>query len=246
MKVFSNFKLFYGVHFMKQIAVFDWSVIVSSFSWDMLKFDLLKLVLAVVFGAVIGSERSRHGRAAGMRTHILVSLGACMTSMVSLFVSDILMQQGDVLRIPAQVISGIGFLGAGMIILKSNNVITGLTTAAGIWTTGVIGIAVGYGYIAGAAIGVVLFLVTITLFSRFERRKRLAQVFYVEVGDMYATNRVMEDISALISGEHSIRTMPPRTETSGNIGLNIVIERRGNLTVKDICEIKDVVFAIED
>ncbi|MBO4433707.1 MAG: MgtC/SapB family protein [Clostridia bacterium] len=231
---------------MKQVVMFDWSILLGSLNWDVLKYDLLKLLLAVVFGAVIGSERSRHGRAAGMRTHILVSLGACMTSMISMFVSDVLMQQGDVLRIPAQVISGIGFLGAGMIILKSNNVITGLTTAAGIWATGVIGIAVGYGYISGAAISVVLFLVTITLFSRFERRKRLAQVFYVEVGDMYQTNRVMDDISALIDGEFSIRTMPPRSEKSGNIGLNIVIERRGKLTVNEICAIKDVVFAIED
>ena len=231
---------------MKQIVTFDWSILIGSFTWEVLKYDLLKLALSVAFGAVIGSERSRHGRAAGMRTHILVSLGACMTAMISMFVSDVLLQQGDVLRIPAQVISGIGFLGAGMIILKSNNVITGLTTAAGIWTTGVIGIAVGYGYISGAAISVVLFLVTITLFSRFERRKRLAQVFYVEVGNMYHTNRVMEDISALIDGEFSIRTMPPRTEKSGNIGLNIVIERRGNLTVNEICAIEDVVFAIED
>lgn len=231
---------------MREIVAFDWSVVLGSFSWDVLKFDLFKLLVAVVFGAVIGSERSRHGRAAGMRTHILVSLGACMTSMVSMFVSDVLMQQGDVLRIPAQVISGIGFLGAGMIILKSNNVITGLTTAAGIWATGVIGIAVGYGYITGALISVLLFLITITLFSKFERRKRLAQVFYVEVGNMYHTNRVMDDISALINSEHSIRTMPPRSEKSGNIGLNIVIERRGKLSVKDICAIEDVVFAIED
>ena len=231
---------------MREIVAFDWSVVLGSFSWDVLKFDLFKLLVAVVFGAVIGSERSRHGRAAGMRTHILVSLGACMTSMVSMFVSDVLMQQGDVLRIPAQVISGIGFLGAGMIILKSNNVITGLTIAAGIWATGVIGIAVGYGYITGALISVLLFLITITLFSKFERRKRLAQVFYVEVGNMYHTNRVMDDISALIDSEHSIRTMPPRSEKSGNIGLNIVIERRGKLSVKDICAIEDVVFAIED
>ncbi|MBR5922612.1 MAG: MgtC/SapB family protein [Clostridia bacterium] len=225
---------------------FDFDVLKDSFSWGSVKYDLLKLLVAVVFGAIIGSERSRHGRAAGMRTHILVCLGACMTSMTSLFVSDILSQQGDVLRIPAQVISGIGFLGAGMIILKSNNVITGLTTAAGIWTTGVIGIAVGYGFFTGAFFSVILFLITITLFSKFERRKRLAQVFYVEVGDMYQTNRVMNEISALINSEFSIRTMPPRSEKSGNIGLNVVIERRGDLTVEEICKIKDIVFAIED
>lgn len=231
---------------MKQLVFLDWSVIMNSFSWDVLKYDLLKLLISVVFGAIIGSERSRHGRAAGMRTHILVCMGACMTSMISMFVSDVLSHEGDVFRISAQVISGIGFLGAGMIILKSNNVITGLTTAAGIWATGVIGIAVGYGFFTGAIISVALFLITITLFSKFERRKRLAQVFYVEVGDMYKTNQVMDDISALIDSEFSIRTMPPRSEKSGNIGLNVVIERRGNLTVKDICAIENVVFAIED
>ena len=231
---------------MGQSIPFDWAIVRELFSWDILKYDLLKLIVSVIFGAVIGSERSRHGRAAGMRTHILVCMGACMTSMISVFVSDVLMHQGDVLRIPAQVISGIGFLGAGMIILKSNNVITGLTTAAGIWTTGVIGIAVGYGFFTGGLAGVILFLITITLFSKFERRKRMAQVFYVEVGDMYKTNQVMDEISALIESEFSIRTMPPRSEKSGNIGLNVVIERRGNLTVKDICAIKDVVFAIED
>ena len=229
-----------------EAVAFDWSIVNDAFLWDNIKFDLFKLLIAVVFGAVIGSERSRHGRAAGMRTHILVCLGACMTSMISVFVSDVLLHQGDVLRIPAQVISGIGFLGAGMIILKSNNVITGLTTAAGIWTTGVIGIAVGYGFISGAFISVVLFLITITLFSKFERRKRLAQVFYVEIGDMYQTNRVIDDISKLIDGEFHIRTMPPRSEKSGNIGLNIVIERRGDLTVDELCSVSDVVFAIED
>lgn len=168
--------------------------IFTTFDWNAVKTDVLKLIIAVVLGALIGNERSRHGRAAGMRTHILVCHGACMTSMVSLFVSDVLMHQGDVLRIPAQVISGIGFLGAGMIILKNNNVITGLTTAAGIWTTGVIGIAVGYGFFSGAIISAVLFLATITIFSRFERKKRMTQVLYVEIGDMYKTNQVIDRI----------------------------------------------------
>lgn len=231
---------------MNGVVYFDWSVIQNSFFWDVLKYDLLKLLISVLFGAVIGSERSRHGRAAGMRTHILVCMGACITSMTSIFVSNVLFHQGDVFRIPAQVISGIGFLGAGMIILKSNNVITGLTTAAGIWTTGVIGVAVGFGFFSGALAGAILFLVTITLFSKFERRKRLAQVFYVEIGDMYQTNRIMKDISVLIEGEFSFRTMPPRSKKSGNIGLNVIIEKRGHLTVEDICKIEDVVFAIED
>ena len=94
---------------------------------EMIIETLIRAAAAVVIGSLIGSERARHGRAAGMRTHILVCLGACMTSMTSMYVADILGSDGDVFRIPAQVISGIGFLGAGMIILKSNNMITGLT-----------------------------------------------------------------------------------------------------------------------
>ena len=108
---------------------------------QMILSTVLRSLAAVVIGGLIGSERARHGRAAGMRTHILVCLGACMTSMTSMFVSDVLGNNGDVFRIPAQVVSGIGFLGAGMIILKNNNIITGLTTAAGVWTTATIGVA---------------------------------------------------------------------------------------------------------
>ena len=74
---------------------------------------VLRALAAVVIGGLIGSERARHGRAAGMRTHILVCLGACMTSMTSILVSDIMGNNGDVFRIPAQVVSGIGFFGRG-------------------------------------------------------------------------------------------------------------------------------------
>ena len=111
--------------------------------WNFLITVVVRSALSVIIGGLIGSERARHGRAAGMRTHILVCLGSALTSMMSIYVSQIMGNGGDVLRIPAQVISGIGFLGAGMIILKNNNVITGLTTAAGVWTTGIIGLAVG-------------------------------------------------------------------------------------------------------
>ena len=126
---------------------------------------LVRSLAAVLIGSLIGSERARHGRAAGMRTHILVCLGSCMTAMTSVYISQTL-GVGDASRIPAQVISGIGFLGAGMIILKANNIITGLTTAAGVWTTATIGIAVGYGYYVGAIIVTVLFLATIILFAK--------------------------------------------------------------------------------
>ena len=155
---------------------------------------LLRSIAAVVIGTLIGSERARHGRAAGMRTHILVCLGACMTSMTSMFVSDVLGNNGDVFRIPAQVVSGIGFLGAGMIILKNNNMITGLTTAAGVWTTATIGVALGYGYYVGAVAVTVLFLSTIVLFARFERKRKSAEVIYIEIDNAYKVNAVLKEL----------------------------------------------------
>ena len=109
---------------------------------------ILRIILAVLIGGIIGSERGRSGSPAGLRTHILVCLGSAMTALISVYIAT---KGGfdDIARIPAQVISGIGFLGAGMIIVKKNNVITGLTTAAGMWATATIGIAIGYGFYLG-------------------------------------------------------------------------------------------------
>ena len=118
---------------------------------------ILRCFLAIAAGALIGAERARHGRVAGMRTHILVCLGSALTAMTGVFVSTQSTLGGDPFRISAQVISGIGFLGAGMIILRHDHTITGLT-AAGVWATATIGIAIGYGFYIGAACVTILLL----------------------------------------------------------------------------------------
>ena len=115
-----------------------------SIDWELVLRAVLNLLLATAIGGLIGNERGRHGRAAGMRTHIIVCLGAALTSMMSLFADREYGETGDIFRISAQVVCGVGFPGAGMIILKNNSVITGLTTAAEIWTTSIIGMAIVY------------------------------------------------------------------------------------------------------
>ncbi len=207
---------------------------------------ILRALASVLIGGLIGSERARHGRAAGMRTHILVCLGACMTSMTGIFVSDYLGLQGDVLRISAQVISGIGFLGAGMIILKSNNVIMGLTTAAGVWTTGTIGIAVGYGYYIGAMVVTVLFLVTIILFAKFERRKKRTEIIYVEVDNLYKINDILKTLEQTIPEPFTTQIFAPKTNRDGHAGINLVLEKHVNFDVTRLCEIENIVFAVEE
>ena len=206
---------------------------------------LIRSLAAVVIGGLIGSERARHGRAAGMRTHILVCLGSCMTAMTSMYISQTL-GVGDASRIPAQVISGIGFLGAGMIILKSNNVITGLTTAAGVWTTATIGIAVGYGYYIGAIIVTVLFLATIILFAKFERHRKSAEVIYIELDNLYKVNTTLAELKKYIPEAFSYQIFAPKSNHSGNVGINLVIDKRIDLDVSRLTEIENVVFAIEE
>ena len=206
---------------------------------------LIRSLASVLIGSLIGSERARHGRAAGMRTHILVCLGSCMTAMTSMYISQTL-GVGDASRIPAQVISGIGFLGAGMIILKSNNVITGLTTAAGVWTTATIGIAVGYGYYIGAIIVTVLFLATIILFAKFERHRKSAEVIYIELDNLYKVNATLAELKKYIPEAFSYQIFAPKSNHSGNVGINLIIDKRIDLDVSRLTEIENVVFAIEE
>ncbi len=213
---------------------------------QMILSTVLRSLAAVVIGGLIGSERARHGRAAGMRTHILVCLGSCMTSMTSVFVSDIMGNNGDVFRIPAQVVSGIGFLGAGMIILKNNNMITGLTTAAGVWTTATIGVALGYGYYVGAVAVTVLFLSTIVLFARFERKRKSAEVIYIEIDNAYKVNAVLKELEREIPESFTYQIFAPKSGNRGSVGLNVVIDKRIDMDVSGLSSVENIVFAVEE
>lgn len=124
---------------------------------------LLRVVLAIVMGGIIGSERTDKNHPAGLRTHILVCLGSTMVMITSQYVSKYLHANVDITRMGAQVISGIGFLGAGTIIMNGGRV-KGLTTAAGLWATACMGLAIGIGFYEGALIaGIAIFSVLIFL-----------------------------------------------------------------------------------
>lgn len=206
---------------------------------------IVRIFLAVLIGAVIGGERERHGRAAGMRTHILVSLGAAITSLISIYTNLEFGLQNDMLRLSAQVVSGIGFLGAGMIILKKDNMITGLTTAAGVWTTGILGIAVGCGFYLGAILGTGLFLVTTTLLTKFEKRKKKKYALYIEIDNMYQTNQIINSIKEMLDVV-DYKLMPPISGFGGNLGINVIVNNDKNIDVEAICSLKNVVFVKDE
>jgi len=133
----------------------------------------LRLIIATVLGGLIGLERQVHGKAAGFRTYSMVALGSALIMIVSIQIALIYQIPGtDPSRIAAQVVTGIGFLGAGAIIrFPQGNLegIKGLTTAAGIWSSAGIGLACGLGSWFAAALATILMLVILLIFSRIDR-----------------------------------------------------------------------------
>ncbi len=128
---------------------------------------LVRFLLALFCGGLIGLEREYKRRGAGFRTHTLICIGATLTTATGLF----LYKEGlstDPMRMGAQVISGMGFIGAGTIIVTARRQVKGLTTAAGLWTSAIIGLAIGAGYFEAALIGVFLVLLAEIALVRFE------------------------------------------------------------------------------
>ncbi|MBD5178207.1 MAG: MgtC/SapB family protein [Bacteroidales bacterium] len=147
---------------------------------------LFKLCVAMILGASIGYERKRKGQPAGLRTFSLIALGACLAMLVSIYVCQeyVGLKNGDPGRIAAQVISGIGFLGAGAIIQAKGSV-RGLTTAAGIWMSSIIGLAVGVGLYILSAFATLLILFILVQLENIEKRLEMgaeSRIIRLKVG----------------------------------------------------------------
>ena len=212
----------------------------------------VRLLLALLMGGLIGSERGRHGRAAGMRTHVLVCLGACMTALVGLYLLR-LNPGEDVSRIAAQVISGIGFIGAGTILIRGRGHVTGLTTAAGLWTTACIGIATGLGFYSGAVICAMIFFLAAGALTRIEtigtNGKNIIRV-YLECDDAAATNAVLDILTGDEYGLYGVEITQPRTGISNHLGIEAIMpipnkdDNKKDL-VNSLSRVEHILFAVE-
>ena len=153
----------------------------------------LRMTLAVICGGIIGIEREYKRRPAGFRTHILICLGAAMTTLTSQYLYLVLGQYTDMARLGAQVVAGIGFIGAGTIIVTRRQRVKGLTTAAGLWAAAIIGLTLGGGFYEGGLFATALILVAELFFSRVEYRmlQNAPEVnLYVE----YSDNKTMDTL----------------------------------------------------
>ena len=157
-----------------------------SFDWASIGNVFIKMALALLCGGVIGIERGRKKRPAGFRTYMLVCLGATLVMMTNDYICKIY-GSGDVARMGAQVVNGIGFLGAGTIITTGHNKVKGLTTAAGLWASACIGLAIGSGYYEGAIIGTFMMLVIMVGLHTLDRQMLASTrviMLYVELREM--------------------------------------------------------------
>ena len=214
---------------------------------------VIRVALAAIAGGLVGTEREKHGHPAGLRTHMMVSLGAALTTMIGLYASQELGLASDPLRVGAQVISGVGFLGAGTILWRGGGSrITGLTTAAGLWTAAAIGLAVGMGFYLGAFLTVFFVMLTFTTVSRaeaFMNRNRQRMSVYLELDNVDAVRPLLDTLRADF-GLLEVQVTPPRSGTSPHVGMEVLLRIPRKVSVEDnlarIAALEHIVFALRN
>lgn len=200
---------------------------------------LLRTMLAMVLSGILGYEREKRHRPAGFRTYLVVCLGSTLAMMVGIYVT-MYTGAGDTSRIGAQVISGIGFLGAGTILVTRQNQVKGLTTAAGLWSMACLGLAIGAGFYAGALIGFAAIWASIRFLHIVDRHLRL----YSNLVTLSVVFEKSGDVSRFISFakkrgctvEHLEMGRIKDGGDAGTISANIVLCFKESVTYAQIVE----------
>lgn len=159
---------------------------------------IFRLILAMIGGGILGVERGIKNRPAGLRTYMLVSLGSMLVMVTNLYLTELYsVTDVDPTRMGAQVVSGIGFLGAGTIIVTSRNQIRGITTAASLWVAACIGLVIGAGFYEAAILGMVATLIILIMMNRIDDflKDRAKEVsLYIEFNKIANIQKLVEDL----------------------------------------------------
>ena len=192
----------------------------------------LRLVCAILLGGLMGIEREKKNRPAGLRTYMLVCVGSCLIMLTNQYIYQTT-GAGDPMRLGAQVVSGIGFLGAGTIIVTKRNQIRGLTTAAGLWAAAGIGLALGIGfYEAAFAASLAIFLILSVMHRWDARMHKKAKRFeiYLEYSDETTLGQLLRSIRELDTVVDSVQIENENTSDHGVNGilLTLKLKERGD------------------
>ncbi len=199
---------------------------------------LLRLLLAVICGGVLGLERTRKRRPAGLRTYMLVCIGAAVSMMTAQFMSQTF--GGDPGRLPAQVISGIGFLGAGTIMVTRYYKVKGLTTAAGLWVSACMGLAIGIGFYFGAVVTCLVLIFVMIFADKFENRytKRLHKLhLYIIFDSIQHLKPFMTDLRSKDIDLSDVETS--KSDNKEGIGLFCLLKFPSALTHQEALALVD-------
>ena len=211
----------------------------------------VRLALALICGGVLGMERGKKNRPAGFRTYMLVCVGATLVMLTNQYICDAY-GTGDPARLGAQVISGIGFLGAGTIIVTGRNRVKGLTTAAGLWADACVGLAIGIGFYSAAIIGCVMIFVVMSWLHRMDNW----MLANTKVMDLYMEFEKMSDFGGFMSylKEQSIKVTEVEMTKSNNtedIGIAVLLtlkleKKRPHAEIIQLLSLANGVLYIEE
>lgn len=191
----------------------------------------LRLILAAVFGGIIGLERGASKHPAGFRTHILVCIGATLAMLTNQFIVETMAIGSDPARLGAQVITGVGFLGVGTIFVTGKSKIKGLTTAAGLWASACLGLALGIGFYSGALISGILIFVSLALLPKVENyfysNSRILDL-YIEIDSFASFKEFKKELIKrdIVLYETNMSNLDPLTDGGVNINLEIRLPKK--------------------
>ena len=212
----------------------------------------IRVSMAVIFGGIIGYGRERERRPAGLRTHILVSIGATLTMITNIYIYERYGALCDPTRFGAQVISGIGFLGAGTIIVTGKSKVRGLTTAAGLWASACMGLAIGAGFYSGAIIGFIFIVAVTVVLTKLDKRinnKSRNITLYILVDSTNAASNLLVDIQSknvrIIDIEINNNNLSSNNLIGILLGLKISREICHADLIQSISNKKEVIFLQE-
>lgn len=198
----------------------------------------LRVTAAFLMGGVLGLERGLKQRPAGLRTHMLVCVGACMIMLTNQYIYQVF-GTGDPVRMGAQVVSGIGFLGAGTIVVTKHSQIRGLTTAAGLWATAAVGLATGIGFYEAALMGTLTIVMTLTVLSRLDSRmhkKTRCFEVYVELEPQLSLGMFLDAIRSKGIAIEDVQMEPNRNLEDGRRCFMLVLITRRRIGAPEIME----------
>lgn len=205
----------------------------------------VRFLLAIICSGIIGLSRGKKQHAAGLRTHMLVCIGSACVMMINQYMVQYMGWSGDIGRMGAQVISGIGFLGAGTILVTGKKHIRGLTSAAGLWASACMGLAAGIGFYEAAAIMCLLMFIVISTLERFDDtfiKKSREVTVYIEYMSTLPISHIIKEVRDRGWHVSGIEQLSTKVDAVSSFVLTLQMQNKDVQSIETLSDINGVLF----